>query len=834
MKRPLSSGDAGTSLAVLKAVPDVANELKGNMPLLATVPSVANGRPVVPYEGGSTRDVVTIPKKEPEAHGLAEGNDRAITWKTPRIILEHYVVATYKIDFLKNYVEARCKHCKAIIKGQKNVTSNFIQHTRRRHRPAYDAFTASSASRAKRPRMSSSTNSLLLPPVAQCPPPAPSAENPDARPASSHHAPPQQPVIKETAAEQAPVCKASDSSATISDPKHANNGTDNEDDPTPTTFHDKPSDPDTPPSPRDEHVALLEAALTSPSTVIVPRSECRFAATLSTHLKNHVYFKRDDLQPGGSVHYRAAHAILTQAIPANGPVVTYGHAASAVAAAAFRSRRVCTAVVPKSAPVRLHVRLQSSGAAVEEGGATVQEAKAHARLIASHGGMLLSLEDFMSDDALLGYASAAIEIFQQVDSPDVLFVPANPPSLATAASAIFSRLAPEARIVAVQPDTDVSTFCDKYSFPKSVELNSVGEKSMAAAIESVFEETGTLLTAAGAASVAGLLEYVRTQHPDRLTLIALIDSPTDCLRSMQPVLRPDTLSNASRCRLVVHPPQKTSPPLFDFIRQLSSSDPAAPRITQLRYNGCWPLLVGISCNVPSRTESYLKHLRSLGYRVDNVSSRDVTDEELELFWSSVATEKTHHPNTEAVKRETNALQNTSWGFFRVKLLDDGRSIIRLFETHPTAVQLLGMCYRGNSNGGSSTAVAQLVAKGTETDLCQLEKDLQRRSISVHRERGQNGSMKIFGLDLEDAHNSVAYIGNGVNPASLLPSGPRVDNVHGPSTASLRNPSNRDENDPLARAGNGRGDSQIDAKVDVGETGVALRERKRKRANGHGD
>ncbi|CAN8071719.1 unnamed protein product [Agarophyton chilense] len=88
--------------------------------------------------------------------------------KPPRIIVEHFDVSTYKIDQEHGYVEAACRHCGATIKGQKNVTSNFIQHMRRRHADEYTKFSAGAQPRQKRPRLSNTPRSrgILNSPVA--------------------------------------------------------------------------------------------------------------------------------------------------------------------------------------------------------------------------------------------------------------------------------------------------------------------------------------------------------------------------------------------------------------------------------------------------------------------------------------------------------------------------------------------------------------------------------------------------------------------------------------------------------------------------------------------
>lgn len=88
--------------------------------------------------------------------------------KPPRIILEHFDVSTYKVDQAHGYVEAACRHCGATIKGQRNVTSNFIQHMRRRHAEEYGKFSAGTQPRQKRPKLSGNPRitPLVPPPVA--------------------------------------------------------------------------------------------------------------------------------------------------------------------------------------------------------------------------------------------------------------------------------------------------------------------------------------------------------------------------------------------------------------------------------------------------------------------------------------------------------------------------------------------------------------------------------------------------------------------------------------------------------------------------------------------
>lgn len=69
----------------------------------------------------------SLPQPQPPQQILHKPNYRPVhNVRPPRIITEHFDLATYKVDSAHGYVEADCRHCSHTIKGQRNVRCHFL------------------------------------------------------------------------------------------------------------------------------------------------------------------------------------------------------------------------------------------------------------------------------------------------------------------------------------------------------------------------------------------------------------------------------------------------------------------------------------------------------------------------------------------------------------------------------------------------------------------------------------------------------------------------------------------------------------------------------------
>ena len=269
------------------------------------------------------------------------------------------------------------------------------------------------------------------------------------------------------------------------------------------------------------------------------------APRLSQRLRQNVWFKREDLQPIHSFKIRGAYQRMTgldsQALALGVVAASAGNHAQGVAWAARELGTAATIVVPETTPEIKQSAIRSMGATLEVFGDTYDDAYHHASEIATRTGREF-IHPYDHPATIIGQGTIGLEIFNQIQNADIVFVPVGGGGLIAGVAAVIKQLSPGTKVIGVEADdADAMTQSMRAgervalsyvgSFADGCAVKKVGEETfrlcqmfvdemmivssdeICAAIKDVFEEHRALPEPAGALAVAGLTKWARTASP---------------------------------------------------------------------------------------------------------------------------------------------------------------------------------------------------------------------------------------------------------------------------------------------------------------------------------
>lgn len=286
------------------------------------------------------------------------------------------------------------------------------------------------------------------------------------------------------------------------------------------------------------------------------------AKGLSTRLNNEVWIKREDLQPVYSFKLRGAYnkiAQLSGSEKEKGVITaSAGNHAQGVALAAKRLGLKALIVMPKTTPDIKVSSVEQLGADIELIGNTYDDAYDHAKKLMVSTGMTY-IHPYDDPYVIAGQGTVAKEIIEQMNSqagqnssafPDVIFVPVGGGGLVAGVSAYLKSVAPEIRIIGVEPDDAPSMYSalkegkrvvlDQVGiFADGVAVKQVGEEpfrvaqkcvdeiilvstdEICAAIKDIFDDTRSITEPAGALAVAGMKKYTEENNVNDQCFVAI-------------------------------------------------------------------------------------------------------------------------------------------------------------------------------------------------------------------------------------------------------------------------------------------------------------------------
>jgi len=298
----------------------------------------------------------------------------------------------------------------------------------------------------------------------------------------------------------------------------------------------------------------LERILLARVYDVAIESDLDAAPNLSRRLNNHVWLKREDMQPVFSFKLRGAYnkmVHLPKAQLKRGVVAaSAGNHAQGVALAAQVLDCEATIVMPATTPQIKVDAVSKRGARVVLFGDAYDEAYHHALGIAKAEKKTF-VHPYDDPDVIAGQGTIAMEIMRQMRDPiTAVFVPVGGGGLIAGIGAYLKRLRPEIKVIGVEPedaDAMARSLCKKQRivlpqvgiFADGVAVKQVGEETfrlcqqyvdevirvdndaICAAIKDVFEDTRSILEPAGALGVAGLKVWAEREKAKNKHLVAI-------------------------------------------------------------------------------------------------------------------------------------------------------------------------------------------------------------------------------------------------------------------------------------------------------------------------
>ena len=298
----------------------------------------------------------------------------------------------------------------------------------------------------------------------------------------------------------------------------------------------------------------LKKILNSRVYDVAIESPLDYARTLSTRLDNHIWLKREDLQPVFSFKLRGAYnkiAGLSDAECANGIIAaSAGNHAQGVALAARHRKLKSLIVMPRTTPGIKVSAVQALGGKTLLHGDTYDEAYTHALTLAEERGMVF-IHPYDDPEVIAGQGTIAMELLQQHRDPlDAVFVPVGGGGLIAGVAAYLKALRPDIKVIGVEPDDAPSLYealarkrrviLDQVGiFADGVAVRQVGKEpwriarrhvdevilvstdEICAATKDIFDDTRAMVEPAGALAVAAIKKYVERDAVHGETLVAI-------------------------------------------------------------------------------------------------------------------------------------------------------------------------------------------------------------------------------------------------------------------------------------------------------------------------
>ncbi len=299
---------------------------------------------------------------------------------------------------------------------------------------------------------------------------------------------------------------------------------------------------------------LIRQILTSKVYEAAVETPLEKAVELSATLNNHIFLKREDLQPVFSFKLRGAYnkiAQLSEAEKAAGVITaSAGNHAQGVAFSARQLGLKALIVMPATTPQIKVEAVKNMGAEVVLHGDNFSEAAELCQKLIAETGMTY-IHPFDDELVIAGQGTVADELLRQsAGNIDAVFVPVGGGGLIAGIAAYLKALCPDIKVIGVEPyDSDamyrslkagkrvtldsVGIFADGVAVRKigkqtfelcrqSVdEIIRVSTDEICGAIKSVYQATRSIVEPAGALGMAGLKQYVKQHQISGQTLIAI-------------------------------------------------------------------------------------------------------------------------------------------------------------------------------------------------------------------------------------------------------------------------------------------------------------------------
>ena len=299
---------------------------------------------------------------------------------------------------------------------------------------------------------------------------------------------------------------------------------------------------------------LIRQILTSKVYEAAIETPLDHARYISKSTANHVYLKREDLQPVFSFKLRGAYNKIAQLndLERRKGIITAsaGNHAQGVAFSAMKLGIRSVIVMPRTTPDIKVNAVKNYGAEVVLYGDSYSDAAEHCQELVSRNGMTF-VHPFDDELVIAGQGTIAVELLRQSKDPiDRIFVPIGGGGLVAGIAAYMKAVSPETKIIGVEPvdsnamalsleaghrvclDT-VGIFADGVAVKKVGSLTYnlcrhyldeiilVDSEEICSAIKLIYQDTRSIAEPAGALAVAGLIKYAAERNLSGETMVAI-------------------------------------------------------------------------------------------------------------------------------------------------------------------------------------------------------------------------------------------------------------------------------------------------------------------------
>ncbi|TNH01985.1 threonine ammonia-lyase, biosynthetic [Testudinibacter sp. TR-2022] len=398
----------------------------------------------------------------------------------------------------------------------------------------------------------------------------------------------------------------------------------------------------------------LRAVLTSNIYDVVEVTPLQKMAKLSERFDNAIYIKREDRQPVNSFKIRGAYAMITglnEAQKAAGVIAaSAGNHAQGVALSAKKLGLKALIVMPQNTPSIKVDAVRGFGGEVLLHGANFDEAKTKA-IELSHSKNMTFIPPFDHPAVIAGQGSLAMELIQQSQHIDRIFVPVGGGGLAAGVAVLIKQLMPEVKVIGVESKDSaclqaalaagepvdlerVGLFADGVAVKRIGdetfrvcqryldEVITVDSDEICAAVKDIFENVRAISEPSGALSLAGLKKYVKLHNIQGETLINILSGANLNFHSLRYVSERCEIGEKHEALLAVTiPEQKGS--FLKFCHLLGDR-----AVTEFNYRYADNQQAGIFVGVrvsggEAEKQEIIGQLRVNGYDVNDLSDDEV-------------------------------------------------------------------------------------------------------------------------------------------------------------------------------------------------------------------
>ena len=302
------------------------------------------------------------------------------------------------------------------------------------------------------------------------------------------------------------------------------------------------------------HTDYLNRILNSVVYDVAIETPLDYAKNLSDRLQNHIWIKREDLQPVFSFKIRGAYNKMAKLPPEllQKGVITASAGNHAQGVALSAQKLGCNAIIvmPKTTPQIKIDAVKKRGAKVVLAGESYNDAYTHAMTLVADGD-LTYIPPFDDPDVIAGQGTIGLEINRQHPKPlDAIFVAVGGGGLAAGVAAFIKNVRPEVKVIGVETMDacamkqsleagqridlqDVGLFADGTAV-KQVgtetfrlcqdlldEIILVDTDAICSAIKDIFDDTRSITEPSGALALAGLKAYIAENNLTDAHLVAV-------------------------------------------------------------------------------------------------------------------------------------------------------------------------------------------------------------------------------------------------------------------------------------------------------------------------